>query len=835
MIRKTLIALLALASIAGAFAAEVRWDPPGGTLGIGQTSSLDLVFEDCEPSEAVQLPNVADVSFGRPSQSSQTSIVNFKMSRRTVLSYPVLPIRKGRITIPEFQVQTDEGRVTVKQAVYDVGDATVGRSNLTIESIAGAQLKTDVQSVWAGQVFPLRYDLLIVRRFNPTSVGDLEWTAPSGLVTEPWEKPQSISTVVDGETRVGFEYRTRAYARDTGTLELPAATQLINLEVGSSAFGLFQRPNIEQYLIASSKPTLTVRPLPSPAPADFMKAVGDFKLESTVVPQAAAVGEPVTWTLKLEGTGNWPEGLALPAREVSKDFQVIRPQVNRTTKEGTLFDGSITEDVVLVPTKPGTYTLGPVGYSYFDPTEGRYKSIQTNSVTVIVRPALASAGSQAPAQGVFSFAPEDPVQKTPAPTQPGRLPLDPFEGVATALLPTAGVPVGWLLLPAIPLLAAWLLFAVVRARSTDPLRPQREAHLRMPSVLAAVKNASGPVETATALRAWQNTAVDIFGRQRAAPSPSEFMIAASRFLQPSAADEWRQLWEEAEAAIYGRAARLPSDWNLRAAAASRALRLPAFKPLSALRPANLWPVVAFAILTLSPGDADAADARAAYDAGDFAAAEREWRIAVATTPLDWKARNNLGLALAQQERWSEAAAQWAAAFAQNPSDAQTRFLFELGITRAEFTSPELAAFADKRASTWLARLASPARWQALLGLASLLAACSGIVYLWDRYSGRKRWRFVVTVVLLMAGIGAAAASTAALHAWGPVANPNIALVWEPTELRSIPTEAAEQQTQPLGAGTLAPVRKQFLGSVQLEFPDGQTGWVRRETLVPLYR
>lgn len=834
MIRALLMAFAFAASTAASLAADVRWEPAGGTLGVGQTSAIELVFEDCEPIAAVALPQVPDVSFGRPSQSSQTSIVNFKMSRRTVLSYPVLPIRKGRMTIPAFEVETDSGRLQVKSVSFDIGDATVGRSNLSIESIAGSQLTTDSSTVWAGQVFSLKYDLLIVRRFNPTGVANLDWTAPPELVTEPWGEPQNISAVVENEPRVGVEYRTRAYARDAGTLTIPSASQMINLEVGSSAFGLFQRPNIEQYLISSSRATLNVRPLPSPAPADFMKAVGEFKLTSTVVPQAAAVGEPVTWTLKLEGTGNWPENLALPAREVSKDFQLIRPQVNRTTKEGTLFEGSVTEDVVLVPTKAGTYTLGPVTYSFFNPKEGRYQSITTDPVTVIVRPAIA-AGAQAPDAGVFSFTPADPVQKTPAPTQPGRLPLDPLEGAATAMLPSSGLPVGWLLLPAIPLLLAWLAFAIRRAHTTDPLRPQREAHARMHGIVAGVEAASTHEETIAALRAWQNTAVDIFGRKRAAPSPSEFMFAASQFLSPAAAENWRALWVEAEAAIYGKSISLPADWTLRASAASRTLRLPAFRPLSALRPANLWPAAALAILFALPPDAGAADPRAAYESGDFASAEHSWREQVAAEPLNWKAHGNLGIALAQQSRWSEAAGHWAAAFAQNPTDHTTRFQFELGVSRAEFTSPELSKFAEGRGATWLARRASPARWQALLGVASLLAACAGVLYLWDRYSGRRRWRIYTAAVLLATGVAAAATSTGALHTWGPLVDPDIALVWAPTELRSIPTEAGEQQTQPLGAGTLARIDRKFLGWVQLKFPDGQTGWVRREAVVPFYR
>lgn len=834
MIRSIFIFVFALAASVIAPAAEIRWEPTGGTLGVGQTTQIELIFEDCAPTGAVNLPPVPDVSFGSPSQSSQTSIVNFKMSRRTVLGYPVLPIRKGSITIPAFEVETDQGKKNVKAVTYQVGDATVGHSNISIGSIAGSQLTTDTQSVWAGQVFHLKYDLLIVRRFNPTSVGELEWEAPPGLITEAWGKPQSITAEVDSEQRVGFSYLTRAYARTGGTFGISPARQLINLETGSRAFGLFTRPTVEQYLINSSQPSLNVRPLPLPAPADFQKAVGEFTLESNVVPQAAAVGEPVTWTLKLEGTGNWPEGLTIPAREVSKDFQVIRPQVSRTTKEGTLFEGSVSEDVVLVPTKPGTYTLGPVSYSYFNPKDGRYQSISTRPVTVIIRPAI-SPGAPNSGDSVFSFVPENPNTKTPAPGAPGRLPLDPLRGTASAMLPAHGVPFGWLLAPAIPLLLAWLFLALRRARKTDALRAQREAHARMPAVVATVKQAHTLAELTAALRMWQNTAVAVFGLTRAAPSGAEFSLASARFLKHEAADAWRKLWDDAEAAIYGKLASVPSDWTLRASASARVLRLPPFRPESALRLSNLWPVAMVLVLFALPADGNAADPLESYQSGNFPAAEEAWRDALAISPLNWKAHSNLALALAQQDRWSEAAGHWAAAFVQNPSDRASRFQFELGVARAEFTSPQLSRFAENKGAVWLARLASPAQWQLFLGIASLLAAAAGVIYLWDRYEGRRRWRFYTAAALLAAGVATAATSTGALRTWGSLADPNIALVWTPTELRSIPTEAAEQQTQPLGAGTIARIDRQFLGWIQLAFPDGQTGWVRREVVVAFYR
>jgi hypothetical protein len=62
------------------------------------------------------------------------------------------------------------------------------------------------------------------------------------------------------------------------------------------------------------------------------------------------------------------------------------------------------------------------------------------------------------------------------------------------------------------------------------------------------------------------------------------------------------------------------------------------------------------------------------------------------------------------------------------------------------------------------------------------------------------------------------------------------VVARPTVLRSIPTEAdTAQKTTPLAVGSLALSQRTFLGWTQLAFENGQTGWVRKDEIVPLWK
>ena len=62
MIRRLLhLLLLGLSALVGAHTASaqtVRWDPIQGTLAVGQTSELQLIFEDCSPTGQPRLPNI---------------------------------------------------------------------------------------------------------------------------------------------------------------------------------------------------------------------------------------------------------------------------------------------------------------------------------------------------------------------------------------------------------------------------------------------------------------------------------------------------------------------------------------------------------------------------------------------------------------------------------------------------------------------------------------------------------------------------------------------------------------------------------------------------------
>jgi hypothetical protein len=861
---------LAVLAVTASRAQSAHWENSDS----GDPAELQLIFQDCAPDGNVRLPAIPGVTLTQTGTSTQTSIVNFSISRSFIVSYNARAQQPGSaVRIPEFTIPTTKGPVRVPAF-------TGGAARSAADVNVTAKLWPGATTAWAGEVFPVTYLLEVSRRNASGLAGNLEWNS-APLVTEDWAKPEPTETTVNGDPRTGLAYRTRGYAKTPGSLTLNSASILVNIQTGSVGFGLFQQPRMEQVNAVSNRPEILIRALPSPAPAGFSGAVGQLKFTSKVVPATAGVGEPVTWTVELTGTANWPDIAGLPQRDVSKDFQVISPQAKRTPTDGKLFDVTLTEDVVLIPTRPGSYTLGPLAFTYFDPKSGGYKTLTTPATTVTITPAPPSplAGSQSPTAANAENTPassqiSNPKSQILPPAAPAGIPRDALPGSATVPAPFSPRTVFALVVaPFVALLAFWAWLALRRARQTDPLRPQRAARLRLAATLAGLRRLQLPTSNFDSqqqrelLLRWQHDAALLWQIPHAAPPASAFLppnsarppVPGTPNSEPGTPNpepgtpnpepgtpnpepnptSWSALWAEADRTLYGAKPDLPADWPARAEAALEAKTLRAFSPLRLFLPRNLLPFLftLATLLTLVPF-AHAVDPAAAYRSGDFPAAEKIWRETLAAHPTDAIARHNLSLALAQQDRWGEAAAHAAAAFVHDPSSEPIRWQLALAGEKAGFVPGPLAGFLPPGPAQSVARLASPAHWQLALGLAALVA-CTGLgLLLFAAYGRTTRLRLGLALGALGAGLLLGAAAAASLHAYGETADRRAVIVWREGVLRSIPTEAdTTQKTTALAPGSLAIVTKSFLEGrwLRLEFANGQTGWVRREELVALWK
>ena len=706
--------------------------------------------------------------------------------------------------------------------------AKVEIGGVPLEQIATVALRTERDTYWVGEVFTLTQEVTVARRQFQALGGAFDWSS-SQFNAEDWSSSQSG----DARGKAIQTRTTRTYGRAAGPASLPPGRQSLTLVTEIAANG---QALTDSFLVTSPALPLTFKPLPTPAPVEFGKAVGNFTLTAKAATTQVNVGQSVTWTVELAGTGNWPEISRLPAQAISRDFQVVTPVTKRTMKRGQLFEGSLTQEMLLVPSRPGTYQLGPVRFVYFDPQAGSYQMLTSETVSLTVGGEAAAPGTITPPT-VASATDGNGDERVQVPLAPPPLPLDPVTGSRHGIGPASRSTLwAWVTAPLAGLVIFWLWLAAQRRWVTDPLRRRREARARIERELQTLTGAASLTreQIARHLRAWQQATADFAGMDVAAPTPPQI---ASTLEHVRKGSSWAQLWRDANHVIYGEHATLPADWLMRAQGALSDAPV-AEVPLAALfLRRNMMPWAALVALGLTLAGTVRADAGAeAYRAGNFKAAEAAWRQAVVAGPTDAAPRLNLSLALAQQNRWSESAAHALTAFCLQPGDAAVRWQFNLALERAGIDQPAFTALAAGTGAGAVARRLSPGAWGVALGGAACALAGALGIWLWAHYRGRGQgWRVGAGLAALLA-VALGAAAGVSLRAYGLLAESNIAVVAQNTLLRSVPTEATSaQKTVPLPAGSLAVVDKEFLGWSRLVFPNGQTGWVRADAVVPVYR
>src|SRR3990167_1148715 len=107
--------------------------------------------------------------------------------------------------------------------------------------------------------------------------------------------------------------------------------------------------------------TVTVKALPETGrPESFSGAVGEYAIESSIDKRQVEAGDPVTFRVRVSGRGNI-NTVQTPPPAAMEDFRIYDSASSANVrKERLVVEGEKTTETVLVPRKPGTYTIPPL-------------------------------------------------------------------------------------------------------------------------------------------------------------------------------------------------------------------------------------------------------------------------------------------------------------------------------------------------------------------------------------------------------------------------------------------------------------------------------------------
>lgn len=166
-----------------------------------------------------------------------------------------------------------------------------------------------------------------------------------------------------------------------------------------SAFGgsLFSRifRETETIELETAIHHMQVRALPrSGQPDGFTGAIGQFNIECSTEPNTCQMHDPITLSLRISGTGNFPR-IQAPNLIESDAWRSYPPDASMEDSVTHPLSGSKQFDYILRPKIAGQLSTPHSTFSYFDPESETYVTLEIPGQSVEVRPTSHALNMQA--------------------------------------------------------------------------------------------------------------------------------------------------------------------------------------------------------------------------------------------------------------------------------------------------------------------------------------------------------------------------------------------------------------------------------------------------------
>ena len=359
----------------------------------GEAVTLTLSVNGSHSNPQVSIPKIDGLNFAGPSVNSQFSLVNGAMSQSVSLTYQVTPTRTGEFAIPVLDVNI-AGKVYKTEPIKLIVDKPGTQAGM--QDTLFAKVRLNSQQLYLGQTAPL--DVILFARGNLPVRGLSGFSAEADGLGYKYNSniksgPQTINSVAYNLYVIeGAISPTHAGTLNFGPCVIKA--QLTSQKRGQNPFNnpffddFFGRTEVREMPITLDAVPIDVQPLPAECqPKDFAGAIGQWNLEYTAKPNEVAVGDPITVTIKITGSGNIATVPALALTGLD-NFKAYDPS-SKTTSGELNTTGERVFQQVLIAKNTTVKAIPAVRLSYFDPVSKAYKTITQGPLQVTIKPGTA--------------------------------------------------------------------------------------------------------------------------------------------------------------------------------------------------------------------------------------------------------------------------------------------------------------------------------------------------------------------------------------------------------------------------------------------------------------
>lgn len=353
--------------ISPAFAAQITTTVDRNPVNIDESFKILFTASDTPDGEPDFTPLQQDFSILNQGQSSNSSWVNGQYSKTIVWSLEVTAKKSGNQVIPAILFGNDSSEplpIKVIQVATKNDTHTIQTNEEIYLEVSANPEQPYVQS----QVI---YTIRLYRRVDVAQAELSEPEAPDAVI-EKLGEDSNFNTVVNGVSYLVTERKYAIFPQKSGTITIKPLTL-------TAAVILDREPDFRDFFgsrmtktkrVLSKEVTLNVKPVPSSFKGKDWLAAENIELTQDWSGdiQQMKVGEPITRTLTLRGTGTTVGQLPeLSPTQTDANFKAYPDQP--VLKEQKLADGitaSRQEKIAMIPSVAGQHKLPEVEIPWFN-------------------------------------------------------------------------------------------------------------------------------------------------------------------------------------------------------------------------------------------------------------------------------------------------------------------------------------------------------------------------------------------------------------------------------------------------------------------------------------
>ncbi len=287
--------------------------------------------------------------------------------------------KKGALKIPPLTFLVNGEKI--ESGIFTVNIGKGSRKIQTADPNLFARIELNKRNVYKGEAIAVTYK--VYTRYNGFAIEDYEMPMTNGLWKEEiksgangWK--QTVQTVNGMRYNVITLKKEIITPQKSGDIKIEPIS--IEARVGRSFFNQGQAKSVR-----SNSPTIKVKPLPKPTPANFSNQVGsNYKVVVNYSTNKLKTNDPLDIKIEISGRGNINQ-LANPSLDLPQDFEAFDPEVKDRTKVGTSgISGKKTFNYLVIPRHRGTFELPPFEFTYFDVKAKKYKTITKEGTKIFV-------------------------------------------------------------------------------------------------------------------------------------------------------------------------------------------------------------------------------------------------------------------------------------------------------------------------------------------------------------------------------------------------------------------------------------------------------------------